>query len=118
MTAHIATPPAVEAILEKACYDCHSAETDWPWYSRVAPFSWLIVEDVRHGRSNLDFSSWSTDPDREPTPTQRLRWTCEEVRQRIMPPVSYRLLHPQARLTDEEADLLCDWAANALAGLD
>ncbi|MEJ2205147.1 MAG: heme-binding domain-containing protein [Gemmatimonadota bacterium] len=117
MTSHIATPPDVEALLVGACYDCHSAQTEWPWYSWIAPFSWWIVEDVRHARSNLDFSDWSTDPNREPTPTQRLRWSCEEVRENVMPPLPYRLMHPEARLTRGEKDLLCDWVADALAEL-
>ena len=102
MTMHIATPRTIEAILGNACYDCHSAWTDWPWYSRVAPFSWLIRGHVRHGRSNLNFSDWSTDPTKEPTPKQRLRWICEEARENAMPPLPCRLLHPEARLTSAE----------------
>jgi hypothetical protein len=117
MARHIVTPRAIEAILEDACYDCHSAWTDWPWYSEIAPISWLIRGHVRHGRSNLDFSNWSTDPGKEPTPRQRLRWICEEAREDVMPPLSYRLLHREARLTTVEKDRLCEWVAEALEEL-
>lgn len=111
---HVDVPADVDSLLRAACYDCHSDETRWPWYSRVAPFSWLIVKDIQHGRSNLDFSRWSTDPVREPTPTQRLSWICDDIREGVMPPRLYRLAHPGARLTDAEQDLICAWTEDAL----
>jgi hypothetical protein len=111
---HVDVPADVHSLLRAACYDCHSDETRWPWYSRIAPLSWLIFADVRHGRSNLDFSRWSTDPVREPTPTQRLTWICDDVREGIMPPRLYRLAHPEARLSQEEQDVICAWTEDAL----
>lgn len=111
MTDILNVPGPVEAILRRACYDCHSAETRWPWYAGVAPVSWYVARDVQHGRSNLDFSRWSTDPDREPTPHQRLRWMCEDVLDGTMPPRLYRLAHPEARLGDDAKRLLCAWTA-------
>lgn len=117
MRDHFAVPPSVDSILRAACFDCHSSETRWPWYSQVAPVSWLAVWDVRRGRSDLDFSSWSTDPVREPTPRQRLRWICEEADDEAMPPFLYRLLHPEARLTDGAKRTLCEWTARALEEL-
>jgi hypothetical protein len=114
LSDHVEVPAHVDSLLRAACYDCHSGETRWPWYSRVAPLSWLIVADVRHGRSNLDFSHWSMDPVREPTPTQRLMWTCDDIREGIMPPRLYRLAHPEGRLGEAEQDLICAWAENAL----
>jgi hypothetical protein len=113
MAEHLAVPDRVDSLLRAACYDCHSGDTHWPWYSRVAPVSWLIVHDVRHGRSNLDFSVWSVDPVREPTPDQRLRWICENVRSGEMPPWLYRLGHPAARLTAAEKDAICAWSDGA-----
>ena len=53
-----APPPHVAALLHAACYDCHSSETKWPWYSRIAPMSWLIAQDVNEGRKNLNLSDW------------------------------------------------------------
>lgn len=116
-TDHLEVSTAVEATIRRACFDCHSAETRWPWYAQVAPVSWFIVHDVRHGRSNLDFSHWSTAPDVEPTPTQRLRWICEETRDERMPPAAYRLMHPEGRVTEAEKAVICEWTAEALAGL-
>lgn len=110
LSDHVSVPGHVETLLRKACYDCHSGETRWPWYSRVSPVSWLIARDVQHGRSDLDFSHWSTDPYREPTPDQRLRWMCEDVREGSMPPRLYRLAHPEARLSEEDRDAICVWS--------
>jgi hypothetical protein len=118
MTEHVAPPSGVQEILKRACYDCHSPETRWPWYSRVSPISWLVNHHVEDGRSNLDFSRWSTDPDLEPTPAQRLRWTCGEVQDGFMPPLSYRLLHPEARLQQDEKDAICAWTGAALEVLE
>jgi hypothetical protein len=115
MTSYVVTPPAVEAVLRKACYDCHSSETRWPWYSKIAPVSWLVAGHVQHGRGNLDFSVWSTDPVVEPTEAQRLNAICREMRNDLMPPRDYRLLHPEARLTASDTELICAWTANALA---
>jgi hypothetical protein len=112
---HIPVPADVEATLRQSCYDCHSGQTRWPWYSRVSPVSWLVADDVRHGRSHLDFDHWSTDPVREPTPVQRLRWICKEAREGLMPPRLYLLAHPRARLDDYETERLCAWTEQALA---
>lgn len=110
MTEFVAVPGHVDSLLRRSCYDCHSDETRWPWYARVAPASWLLVRDVRHGRSNLDFSRWSVDTIREPTSKQRLQWMCRDVRSGIMPPRMYTVMHPRARLTEPEIDTLCAWA--------
>ncbi len=117
MTDHVSVSEDVEAILRRACYDCHSGETRWPWYSHIAPISWVIAGDVEHGRSNLDFSHWATDPYREPTPVQRLRWTCRETREEIMPPKLYRLVHPGARLSAAQRDSICAWTTRVLREL-
>lgn len=111
---HVAVPDPVQVLLRRACSDCHSEETRWPWYSRIAPVSWLVARDVRHGRSDLDFSRWSTDPAREPTPLQRLRWICRDIRREIMPPRLYLLAHPEARLSEQEEDRICAWTEDAL----
>lgn len=107
----VTVPRSVDSLLRRSCYDCHSDETRWPWYSHVAPVSWLVIHDVRHARGDLDFSRWSTDPVREPTPQQQFRWMCEDVRRDIMPPRLYLLMHADARLTEADKNLLCAWAA-------
>lgn len=111
---HVAVPDRVQVLLRRACSDCHSDKTRWPWYARIAPISWLVARDVQRGRSNLDFSRWSTDPVREPTPLQRLRWICRDIQQEIMPPRLYRLAHPEARLSEQEQDRICAWTEDAL----
>ena len=103
----------VQWLLRRACYDCHSDETRWPWYSRISRLSWWIVKDVEHGLSNLDFSRWSNDPVLEPTPAQRLTWICRDVREGIMPPGSYLLVHAAARLSEGDKGLICEWADRA-----
>lgn len=77
-------PPAVKAILKRACYDCHSHETRWPWYTRIAPLSWMIAADVRVGRRVLNFSTWNQYPPHEQAEKQQLSW--EEVQVYEMPP--------------------------------
>lgn len=114
---HVPVPDDVRDILDRACADCHSDDTRWPWYSRVAPVSWWIARDVRHGRSNLDFSAWSRDPHAEPTPRQRIEWMCTDLRSGDMPPRAYRLVHPEARLSETEKARVCRWSEITLRRL-
>lgn len=104
----------VDVRLLPRCYDCHSDETHWPWYFRVAPISWLVAYDVRHERADLDFTRWSVSPVREPTPEQRFRWMCREVRSDIIPPRAYLLAHPHARLRASEKNAPCAWTDQQL----
>jgi len=109
----VVAPPAVHALLRRACYDCHSNETVWPWYARVAPASWLLAHDVGEGREELNFSTWAAYP-----PARRkklLRETAEEVAEGHMPPWYYLLLHGDARLGPSEREMLRVWTADELA---
>jgi hypothetical protein len=82
--ADVAAPPEIAVLLRHACYDCHSHETAWPWYSRVAPVSWLIVHDVEEGRCELDFSAWDAyDPAQR---AKKLRESADEIAEGDMPP--------------------------------
>ena len=83
-------------IAQRACFDCHSNEIDWPWYSYVAPVSWLIQHDAEEGRQHLNFSDW----DRMRYPDEII----EVVDRGEMPPAQYLLMHPEARLTQQEKD--------------
>lgn len=109
MNEFVVVPRSVDSLLRRSCYDCHSDDTRWPRYAQIAPISWLIAHDVRHGRSNLDFSRWSVNTAREPTPQQRFRWMCQDVRREIMPPRIYLVAHPHARLTERDKNALCAW---------
>lgn len=105
----------VGTILQNACMDCHSHETTWPWYARVAPGSWLMADHVADGRSELNFSTWAElAPDRQ---DHKLEELVEKVEGGEMPLRSYTLLHASARLTDAERQLLTDWARERRAAL-
>jgi hypothetical protein len=102
-------PPAeVTTLLHAACYDCHSYETKWPLYSKIAPSSWLVVSDVTDGRDNLNFSEWPQDPIRAAKKLERVN---EELDYREMPPKKYLLMHPEARLTEAQRQTLLDWTS-------
>jgi hypothetical protein len=104
----VSTSPEVKALLRRACYDCHSNETVWPWYSEIAPISWLLAYDVEEGREHLNFSTWkSYKPKRM---RKLLKETAEEIEEQEMPPASYVILHREARLSDGENALLRSWA--------
>ncbi len=105
--------PETEALARQACFDCHSNQTAWPWYARIAPSSWIIWYDVSEGREKMDFSDWDrfvradeVDPD-DPFPPKTLsERIAEEVRSGRMPPGTYRLMHSAARLSDAEKEAL------------
>jgi hypothetical protein len=110
------SPPPVKAVLERSCYDCHSHETNWPWYARVAPASWKLAYDVAQARSELNFSTWKAyRPDKR---ARLLEDVLEEVDEGHMPPWSYRLLHPDARLSDAEREELRLWVRDAASFAD
>jgi hypothetical protein len=104
----VPAPPEVLAVLERACYDCHSHETKWPWYSRVAPVSWLVAHDVREGREELNFSTWNRLDSKKQVKAMHESW--EEVEEGKMPPWFYLPPHPEARLTAEDREVLRAWS--------
>ena len=99
--------PQVGAILDRSCQDCHSDHTNWPWYSRVAPVSWIVSKHVSEGREVLDFSAW-TDQSREEGERTLI---CDAVSSGSMPLASYTMIHRKARLSKSDVKLICDWAA-------
>ena len=103
-----AAPADVQAILQRACYDCHSNETQWPWYSQVAPVSFLIARDVSDGRRELNFSLWSQYNERRKT--RKLKEIAEQVEKGKMPQWYYVALHPDAKLSPADRDLIIKWA--------
>lgn len=102
-------PADVRGILERSCADCHSHATVWPWYSHVAPASWLVAEDVVDARKELNFSVWG---DYTPKRAEhKLEELCEKVEAREMPLKKYTFLHPSAKLSDADRRRLCEWAS-------
>jgi len=101
--------PQTRELAARACFDCHSNETRWPWYSNVAPISWLIQRDVNEGRSHLNFSEWNR--------TQRAAHEVGEVvSEGEMPPWFYLPMHPSARLSPAEKQALVTGLQQTLAG--
>ena len=100
-------PDEVKIILSKACYDCHSNQTVYPWYSHVAPVSWLVAKDTREGRDELNFSEWAELSKRKKIKT--LNGMAEEVEEKNMPMKIYTVVHRDAILTDEEISTLISW---------
>ena len=95
--------PSTEAeqLFDAACADCHSNETDWPIYSYVAPMSWLVRYDVERGREDFNISTWDDDDGEAGD-------AAETIEEGSMPPRQYTLLHPDARLSDAEKQVLID----------
>jgi Haem-binding domain len=102
-----AAPEQIQAILRRSCYDCHSNQTRWPWYSAIAPVSWLTTRDVREGRKHMNFSEWGTYP--RGRQISKLESIGSEVDKGEMPLEIYLLLHRDAALSKEEKDTLLAW---------
>jgi uncharacterized membrane protein len=100
-------PAKVEAILRRSCQDCHSNQTRWPWYSYVAPMSWIVVHDVRKARRQMNLSEWAGYSERKRE--EKLDGICEQVVNGDMPEGKYALIHRRARVTDEERTAICQW---------
>ena len=100
-------PSNVESILKRSCYDCHSDHTVWPWYTSVAPVSWLVADDVVKGRKKMNFSQWSKIPDSKKE--ARLNEICEEIKSDEMAMPKYLYIHGDAKLTQADKDILCKW---------
>ncbi len=96
------------ALAKRTCFDCHSNETVWPWYTNVAPISWLIIFDTQRGRNELNFSQWTSQQSR------KAREVGEVIRKNEMPQPNYLLLHPEAKLTDAEKQQLIDGLTKSL----
>jgi hypothetical protein len=98
-------PAHTAGVLERACRDCHSNETRWPWYSHVAPVSWFVIDHVNHGRSHFNYSDWAqySLEDR----ARLLKNSCDLARERDMPLGSYLWMHRTARLSPADIDAVC-----------
>ncbi len=94
--------PDTEKLFMRACGDCHSNETKWPWYSKIAPISWLVTYDVMEGREHFNVSMWGIQKKNDGDEA------AEELREGEMPPFVYLLAHPEARLSEDEKKRLID----------
>lgn len=93
--------PEARALAKEHCFQCHSNETEWPWYSNIAPASWLIQFDVNEGRDKFNFSNWDTN-------SEELDELTEVIQEGEMPPIQYWLFHPNSHLNDQQKQELID----------
>ena len=100
-------PPKVMAVLQASCFDCHSHHTKWPWYGRVAPFSWALARHVEQGRKDLNFSDWPLFDFQ--TRAILMKEIADSVTEQKMPLRSYTRGHPEAKLDAEKRTVILDW---------
>jgi hypothetical protein len=105
--AHVPVPPEVDDVLRRACRDCHTNETAWPWYTDVAPVSWLVINHVNDGRRHFNYAEWERYDQKK---QQRLLTkSCELSRSGDMPVPSYLWIHRNAHLSGTDVDAICHW---------
>ncbi|HSG67825.1 MAG TPA: heme-binding domain-containing protein [Bacteroidales bacterium] len=101
-------PDALKATIKTSCYDCHSNNTIYPWYAKVAPFSWIIGQHIENGKHELNFSEYG-DLDKQKK-ISVLNKICEVIEEGEMPPANYLMLHKDAVLDEDDTEAICDWA--------
>lgn len=112
-------PPAVSMTLSKACKNCHSNTTSWPWYAHFRPIASRISNDVKRGRKALNFSEWKLQTHGDfQVQVKTLQTSCSLMQAGMMPPSYYLYIHPDAKLRNEEIRQFCDWSRSVqfLAG--
>jgi hypothetical protein len=110
VTGEIDAPVEIKNILKPACYDCHSNETVWPWYSKVAPVSWYITDDVNNGRQKLNFSEWNKyNSDRK---LKKMKEIWEAINNDNMPLKAYTYMHPKSVLDFTQRSMIKKWVSN------
>ncbi|MHC6201528.1 heme-binding domain-containing protein [Elizabethkingia miricola] len=110
ITSEIHVPNDVKAVLERSCFDCHSNQTDLKWFDQIAPAYWLVVDHIKKGKKGLNFSEW----DKLPPPVQNAKlWEAfNQIHLGAMPLKSYELLHPEAKLSEKDINLLKKYVAS------
>jgi len=116
ITKKMNVPDNVQQILKRSCFDCHSDHTKWPWYTNIAPASWLVAKDVRNGRTKMNFSEWGKIP--ESKREARLEAICDNINEGEMPLKEYLLLHGDAKLSQQDKDVLCKWVEAELKKIE
>jgi hypothetical protein len=104
----IPVPEHVQSILKTACYDCHSNNTNYPWYSRIQPVGWLLERHIRNGKAELNFSEFGSISIRRRI--SKLNEMANSIKDRTMPLRSYTMIHKNARLSTKDKAQLIDWA--------
>lgn len=99
--------PEARALVKQHCFQCHSNETEWPWYSNIAPGSWLIAMDVIEGRDEFNFSDWNNNPG-------ELDEMVEKIQEGEMPPIQYWIFHPSSKMNDQQKQELINALQSSL----
>lgn len=115
LLAQVDAPGEVKTILKQACYDCHSYETKYPWYTSVAPLSWWIDEHIQDGRKHFNFSEWGNYDLKKKK--HKLEELIHEVEEGEMPLNSYTWVHSEANLSEEQIKALIGWTKSTMEGL-
>lgn len=100
-------PIEVANMLKNACYDCHSHETKYPWYTSVAPLSWWIAGHIKNGRGNTNFSIWESYNANKKS--HKIEESIEKIERIHMPPKSYRFMHSEAQFSEAQRTTLINW---------
>jgi Haem-binding domain len=109
--ASMTVPARIQDLLSRACFDCHSSETHWPWYASLPMVSHAIEGDVMRGRAAMNFSDWASGAGGSPgRAAGTLMAACTAVEQNRMPKPPYSYVHPQSWLTQQDTKMFCDWA--------
>lgn len=108
VTAEIKAPAEVQNIFKKSCYDCHSNETKWQWYSYVAPVSWFIIKDVEEGRKRLNFSGWEKLSAKKKFDLKKGIW--EKINNGEMPMIIYTYTHPGSVIDITQKNIIKFWS--------
>jgi hypothetical protein len=110
-TLHAKTPIPrdIRSVLDRSCWNCHSNQTRWPWYSYAAPMSWMVIGHVEDGRSVLNFTDWTYSPEEG---ADLMDSVCAQVKRRRMPLREYTWMHWGATLSEDEVKRICNWASD------
>ena len=100
-------PTEIAGLIKAACYDCHSHQAKYPWYSNVAPVSWMVAHHIEEGREHLNFSTWTAYSEKKAD--HKLEEAAEEVEKGNMPMKPYVAMHSEAKMTDEQKTALIEW---------
>ena len=100
-------PATIKNRLQVSCYDCHSNNTDYPWYSKIQPSAWYLEDHIQEGKDELNFNEWAEYSDRRKN--SKLRSIISQIEEDEMPLDSYTLIHRDAILSDEDKTLIVDF---------
>lgn len=115
LVVHIHTPSNVERILKTSCYDCHSNNTHYPWYSNIQPIGWILARHIKQGKKELNFNEFQTYSKRRQV--SKLKSVQNTIKDGSMPLNSYTLLHNDAKLSESDKALILNWAGTVIDSL-